>query len=490
MKRLIALIMSLLIVLAATFGCSSEKAGVIATTETPTDITPQTTQPISTLPAKDFEGKAIRFLVSTETLWGYDLMDAESETGEAVNDAVYRRNSNIEERYNVVISQEGMKYSDFQSKVSASIKAGSLEFEVVLPRLNYGAVMAQDGNFLNVKELPYIDLTQSWWDNALERDLSVDDKLYFLAGDIHMYANDATWIYMFNKQLQKDLGIEDLYALVRDGKWTLDAFNKVISDVTSDIDGDSKITGEDRVGMVTMNLTINSLLYGANARIFQKTDDGYEMNINTEHFNSAFDKVLKIFNDDNNTLAAENTSKWKVTKAPGSRMIGDDIKYMFASGKALLVPEVVDCISRYRDIDFDFGVLPTPKLDEAQESYYSMVVPDAMVLSVPVTCADTEMVGFILEAMAQESSTTVLPAYYETTLQRKHSRDAESADMLDIIFKNRIYPLDLLYGWSGVTADIQTAVNKNANTLSSIYESKQEKAKSAIQKTLENYLGI
>ena len=37
-----------------------------------------------------------------------------------------------------------------------------------------------------------------------------------------------------------------------------------------------------------------------------------------------------------------------------------------------------------------------------------------------------------------ESYKTVIPAYYEVALKGKYSRDAESAEMLDLIFESRV----------------------------------------------------
>ena len=50
-------------------------------------------------------------------------------------------------------------------------------------------------------------------------------------------------------------------------------------------------------------------------------------------------------------------------------------------------------------------------------------------------------IGAVIEAMSCESYNCVIPAYYEVSLKNKHARDEESADMLDIIFANRVMDL-------------------------------------------------
>ena len=47
----------------------------------------------------------------------------------------------------------------------------------------------------------------------------------------------------------------------------------------------------------------------------------------------------------------------------------------------------------------------------------------------------------MLEALACEYASNVIPAYYEIALKTKAARDEESQGMLDIIFNNRVIDL-------------------------------------------------
>jgi hypothetical protein len=447
-----------------------------------------TPEPASELPVKDFGGEKITFMVSTETLWGYDQMDAEEQTGDVINDAIYLRNRAIEEKYNVYIAQTDMPFGDFESTVKKNETAGSAEYDVLLPRLYYGINLAQGGFLYDINKIPHIDMSQPCWDSSIKRDLTLVNKLFFAAGDINMYANDATWILFFNKDLHKNLGLADIYSLVLDGKWTLDVFAQMLTDVTSDLNGDGTITYEDRLGFISMNHSISSMLGAANEPVFVKDgEESIKLNITGEKFNAVYDKIMSVFNDGDRTLAVDNTAKWKL---PAARMVGDTVQEIFMNNRALFVAEVMDCITRYKAMDTDFGVLPFPKYEETQDVYISSVISDALVLSIPISCRNTEMVGLIVEAMAEKSHTTLLPAYYETTLQRKRARDEESLAMLDIIFGNRIYQLGMIYNWGGITSSVCNELNKNSNGLASLYEKNEQKVNAAIEKTLEAYKAI
>ncbi len=469
--------------------------GFVSCSEKPEVVPADTTAPVTdaditvdlfkaNVPDSDFNQEEITFLVSSETMWGYDIMDSEEQNGESVNDAFYIRNRQVEEKLGVLINQMSEPYSSFRSNVRKVINSNDTVYDVVMPRLYYGVQMAQEGLFLNVNNIPYIDLSQLWWDSAVKRDLSFDDKLYMLAGDIHMYSYDATWILFFNKGLQADLNVGDLYGHVLNKTWTLETFNKILVDVTSDLTGDSIITWEDRFGFITQDISTVALLNGASQPIFERdSESAIKVNVGSDSFVDVFEKVSKIMYSDQ-TMNISNTTKWKL---PAAAMIGNVTQQIFAENRSLFVAEVVDCVSRYKDMDTDFGVLPFPMLDEKQDEYLSTVIHDAMVLSVPITCADTEMIGIILESLAAESRKTVLPAYYNVTLQRKRARDDESAEMLDIIFSQRYYSLDLIYNWGSIKDALVSLLNKGSTDVASTYAKTESKIQTAIDNTIEAY---
>ena len=108
-------------------------------------------------------------------------------------------------------------------------------------------------------------------------------------------------------------------------------------------------------------------------------------------------------------------------------------------------------------------------------------------LSVPITLTGDKLseVGMVLEALAAESHYTLIPEYIETSLKTKNSRDAESADMLDIIINNRVFDPMLIYNFGGF-ADAFMDLGKNNNTdIASFIKGKQKLVDKMIKKTTE-----
>jgi hypothetical protein len=107
-------------------------------------------------------------------------------------------------------------------------------------------------------------------------------------------------------------------------------------------------------------------------------------------------------------------------------------------------------VTMLREMECNFGILPNPKLNEAQSEYYNAVHAWCTTsVSIPIT-ADPERTGIVLEALTAESYYTLRPAYYDISLKNKLMRDDESGEMLDLIFDTRCYDLGHVYNWGGV----------------------------------------
>ena len=89
-------------------------------------------------------------------------------------------------------------------------------------------------------------------------------------------------------------------------------------------------------------------------------------------------------------------------------------------------------------METDFGIIPYPKYDDAQDRYYSRIEACEL-FCVPVTNKNHEFAGVVLEALAAESAKSVIPSYYDVALQGKVTRDEESSEMLDLIFNTRVF---------------------------------------------------
>ena len=488
-SRFLAILLALLLSMPFAGGSQAPAeetaADTTAAVETEAETTPEETRLTPDIPeTADYGGDEILFLHWMLEEWeptvraNRDIYAADL-TGEAINDAVYNRNITVESNYNVKIALEKMQLSLIDSAVNKAVTAGDDTYDVIYPRLYEAAAMYPKGYFINLLDVPYIDLEKPWWDGNSVESLTVMGKLPAVATSINVNDKDATVALAFNKAYATDHNLPDLYEMVRDGKWTLDKLTEYAELAANDLDGDGVMTESDIYGFLGGNDVMDALFRGTGSTLVTRNNDGeYVFSYGTERDIDATDRVVKLMNETwffNHHLADNK----------------DDIYFrqLFESGRGLFFWMRLDEVTNMREGDAEFGIIPVPKLEESQDTYYSMVSQHTTgLMSIPKTQGGDKLeeVGLVLEAMAALSHYDLIPAYIESSLKTKHSRDAESADMLDIIIGNRVFDPMLIYNF-GTFADLFMSFGyKNNTSVASTIESNQDKVNAAIEKLAES----
>ena len=140
--------------------------------------------------------------------------------------------------------------------------------------------------------------------------------------------------------------------------------------------------------------------------------------------------------------------------------------------------------STLRDMQDDYGVLPLPKFDTAQEDYYTTFDNTSSLVVVLSTCQNTEKVGATLELMAAEAYKQVTPAYFEICLQGKYSDAPEDAAMYDKIIKTFVFDFGFCYstksleGVGGLFRDL-------SKDIAQVYESNKIRYETALDALID-----
>jgi hypothetical protein len=148
-------------------------------------------------------------------------------------------------------------------------------------------------------------------------------------------------------------------------------------------------------------------------------------------------------------------------------------------------------VERMRNMESAFGILPIPKLNEAQEDYkihYQANIGGAM--SVPVTVGNVDMVGRVLEDMSYLSMRDVKPAYIDVLLEGKFLRDEESLVTLEIMFDSYYSDIGFMTGSSNITIldDLRGYVQKNNKNYVSSIEKKIKGFTKRLDAIIETYM--
>jgi ABC-type glycerol-3-phosphate transport system substrate-binding protein len=400
-----------------------------------------------------------------------------------VNDAIYKRNRNMEAKYNFVVNETRMSGDRVASTLKNCVNAGSDDYDLVSPMTHAAPNLATSNFLVDLNKVPYLNFDKPWWNNSVSHYFSIGGRLFFTCPDFTISDKDNVAVFMYNKKLAEDLGIdgaETLYSQVEEGKWTLDKMKELAKAAPADLNGDGIIKGaDDRYGLSCCGWLYTYLLAGFDETVIKKNaEDLPYIACKTERFAAAYEAMVE-FLFDREVVVRE------FTDTPGLKT-----EDMFVNDKALFCAQVLSCVRLYKNMGSDFALLPFPKFDEAQEKYYTPTLWSSC-LAIPTTNSDWEKTGLIIEALSAESRKIVIPAYYEISIGTKYLRDEISVRMLDIILENRIYDINQsMYNWGGFSGTLDGAASKGDKNFASLIEKHETKLETAMQKTIDAFADV
>ncbi len=437
------------------------------------------------LPSKNYDGQNYRILAA-ESYGTYGrARDVEYDdtltTVNTINEAVRSRNDYISDKYGVEI--KGVFQSEISNKLSEALSTGLTICEVIEDATKNYVSLVELGQLTDLNTFsPYLDLSQTWWNQNCKSSLSIANKLYFEAGDIMTTDKEATWAISFNRDLIKNNNLDNPYDLVDNNAWTYDAMYSLAQQISDVADHPGDQFGA-TWGVVSENSNTYMMWQGCGARLIVKdtVTDLPQLAPLTEGDYDAMLKAATIQFDKNVTLLASDV------KGVADHYFDGTIK-IFQTGHSLFFIGSMSMVEWMRDNEMDFGVLPMPKLNEAQEGYYSSIgAAYAYSLAIPNDpLMDKEFVAIITQALGCESTDTLIQAYYDKTLVYKGLRRVEDVKMLNLVFNSRVFDLSLVFDWASPLSN-QIGAAKNESKVKSI-KSKYDSYAKNINSSINNFL--
>ncbi|MBE6681018.1 MAG: extracellular solute-binding protein [Ruminococcaceae bacterium] len=419
---------------------------------------------------EDMQGYQFRILSRKGMV---DDQYVEKETGDIINDAVYKRNETVKGYLNIdIVSIESS--TDTASDAINSILAGDDQYDVMFPHSRAAFQYAVQDALVNFNDIKTIDTSKPWWSQDIIDSCNVNGHLYVLDGDIQTDRLFYAFCMFFNKRIFDELGVEYPYQMALDGTWTFDEFSKLVKKGSKDLNGDGLLKQEeDQLGYYTREwYGPIQALYSGGQRIYSKDARGIPvLSLNSNKTVDIFSDFFKLADSDDVFLQL----------TPG-RLAKEDL---FPVGRAMFADRGLGSAQALRSMDDEFGILPWPKFS-ADDEYKTVVNGHACLLTMPITVPDKQKSGKIIEALCALGNKEVLPAFYEVSLKTKFSRDAESEKMIDIIKDSIIY--DLGYVSGGTMNSVgATLAQSNNHDFSQFYAQNESKAQTDLQSFLKSY---
>ena len=479
MKRItgILLVMALL---ASIVGCGDNKTGGDETSAQNGTTSDAETKSEYDYPALDCGGENLTIL-NPQNLWGmYTYLDHESMTGEIIDDAVYNRNRMLEDKFKFKLEVVEFPLDECYTQVQTTVTAGDDTYDVAYVRGDKIAAVVSGGFAKNLYDISSLQLDKPWWNQSVVEEATVgtDDKaLYFMLNELSLCSFDLVWSIFFNENMMEDLGKEMPYDIVRAGKWTIDELNKMLKWGTN-LNGDSSFEfsydNSSIYGFTSFYRICEAMIIGSGNRYVTKSADGIPaLSLENDRFFNTAEKLANIFGTEGDYIEANQN--------------GVSYDKIFMAGRALFYGGEVKASGVFRDMDDSFGILPLPKYDENQESYYGWMNFDTPTLIVPATSKNPERTGILLDALSYHSYKDVLPAYYNVRVSQKSLRNDDSIEMLGIIRDSLYYDASIAFGWtSKLASSLRNAIIKGDSNVASIIAANKDAVSENIAKTLEN----
>ncbi|MBR4206299.1 MAG: hypothetical protein IKQ92_12570 [Clostridia bacterium] len=500
MKKAFAVLLILALLLSSFAACAKDADE--ETTQTPTssaepeiESEPESeTEEADPFEGVDYEGRSFKIHTSVNVATvgvqssNFLIEGLEELTGDKAPDSAIQRNEDVMQRLNVKLEYEDVdySYSEVATAVRTLIQSGDTSYQLIINDI-FGLVpITPDGLFHNANDGENFDFTRPWWYNDFMQDISINsNQRFILAGDYFIDLLRATHCLIMNKNIYTDIygDPEDAYNSVLEKTWTYDRFRTLIEGAYRDLNGNGKRDKDDQFGFVAFQLWGPSIpwLISGDPGFIERDEQGFPVyTLNNERAFLLLEKLNGILNND----------------AAGIDIFGGEQGTLdtFTSGRSLFIGyQRLGSLESdsLRSTDTDLAILPYPLLDENQKDYVTSTHDTAELGFIPITvpAEDLPFVSAVIEVLCRETYNVVLPAYYDSSLKIKYTRDNTAARMIDIIHDHygNGFPLAWDDGLGGalMKSTFYNCIENNNNDLASRIKTYQKSTSKQLGKIID-----
>ncbi len=491
-KSLILFLTLLLLLIPFATACGQESAEKQPSSSGGTSNTTSVADNQFPLEEKNFGDTEITILTRSKR-YSQQFVPNEEYEGSVINTAVQNRNDYIEEKYGIKINVEETTRPG--TEIGNYIATNIDDYDIVCDAVYYMVPTVVENWFYSLNDM--LELNQPWWDQNANAYLTLSDKIFFVAGDAIFTDDLMTSAVFFNKDLYAtyfESRYGSLYDIVKDGEWTYELMYSMAKEFARPDDDGNWMTSGAYYGITTDGYTGATMLTNGSGTVTASKDEqgNIVLNVATERSLNAFGYVYEMLKDSTTSLYVEQLtaeSKW------------DDVLNMFVSNHALFRIAYIDTLLNIKESDLtdkvNPGVVPIPKYNEAQDSYYCGVnAYQSDVMGIPVTntenlnatCYLMELLGYYSSSDSLFGTNSVTTAFYETTLKLQSVTDDDDSYMLDLVSNSRIYDLGGIFDWGGQLIGVYSyLLYQNSNDLVSKWDGIRIAVETAMQETIDAY---
>ena len=447
------------------------------TTEAPTTIDPNAPWSSKNDVRDTWSGKTLNVACSTWYATGapWAVMEvfineeSDANFGAEIQEAVLDRNKFVKNTYGVKVSWINATKASMHKVLEAATLSKNINYDLAMPRAMNAQELVAGGYLYDMAGREFLDFRNSYYNDLSVETYTAYGHTFFVAGDFSNLDKELSAVLYFNKALLGDGSASttnELYQMVREGKWTYDKLVSYASAAYSDDGGDGEDYGTDTYGMNGYSFDKYYRYFGVNRAIINENTGMWELGLNDDRVDDIISAIITT-----------DTANWCFSAWGGCW--GETALTKFQDNRLLFYNEVVQhtYVCEYGDI----GIVPFPMLNEEQGRYY---VPTSSQMSVlmciPKLTLDRAMSEYMLDVLAWTGNEYTMRAYLDMKAAAFDS-EVEMEMLTEYILPNISYDPGEAVGW-GTLINLTESYANNTNNFEQFYA---EKAPDALKTIAE-----
>ena len=414
--------------------------------------------------------------VADSYLFAYNEVEASEDDisgSDLVNSTLYTRNFHVNELLNVNLVSAQMTAGKMTTTIRNENMNGLKTYDFMMHMAQDTFMLGVEGMLYEWNLIPYIDMSQDYWMTDFYNTTSIGGFNFYCPGSANISAYNTVGVTFFNKQLREAYRLENPYDLAKEGTWTIEKMQEMCRVVTSDTDGYPGMSYRDTYGLAVNSFVWQPFFYSSGYMMVEKDENDipYLSATSSEMSEIVFNLLTAINDMVNNPELALLSNREEYSNA---QFTAPNLETeIFLNNRSLFWVENIYGQYSLRDMQNDYGILPMPKWNERAPYASYTHAGHSSVMSVPRSAPDLKLSGAVIEEMTAYSEEVLIPEFYEQTIRIRGSRDAESYEMLDIIYENVFIDLAVVMRNSGLGLDaaIRNMLNFNDSGFSTMFKS-------------------
>lgn len=422
----------------------------------------------------DYTGRTFRIL----TLPDSSLFEPTQTDAQSIGDVITKRTLYMEETFGIEWDLEMVDGREDYSTLQASYLGGDQLYDAIVPHptINLAPLM-MSGMLQDLNDSSAfggkLDTSKLWWNQSSVDAYNVNDRLFIAVCDLTLNKRGFSVVVLNKDKYDNVYQDEDIFDIVFDGHWTL----QKMADVA--LENYDETTEE--YGFALNSGHVRYFFYSCGETLLKRGEDGDLVHkYDVEKVSKIVDKVYNIvigpqtLQDSWYNSSFPECNAWKSFSEGNTLMLYMDLG---AFGHMIAA------------VDFQTAFLPLPKLDEAQDKYYTEAGNGN--LAIPNDAKDLEFSAVMLESLNWHSYHYFRPVYFDSYLSVMVSKNENDYKVLEMLLNNSLYDLGEVLDSAGLEPGRATGMFKTViiENLSKDVASYIEENEEACNEMFQEYLG-